>query len=297
MRFRVGYLSMIPVMIGLTIMVQAAAPLAYEGFSLTFPQYNTGSGFNGAWQQGGFNVFASGYGASDTSLSFGALRTSGGRVTSPAFTGINGAVRNLAQALGADNTTTYLSVVLRPEGTLNGGVFNGFFGVTLNGSLGNELFVGKPGALATSEYVLENRGGFGQVSSGVPTVVGQTALLVVRADFLAGNDLFTLYVNPAPGAPEPTAGVTKADLNLGSVSRLGIYSTGAFSVDEIRLGASYADVTPRSPFTGTAGAANCHGKTVAALAQQYGGLSNAAAGLGYASVAALQEAITGFCGN
>ena len=109
----------------------------------------------------------------------------------------------------------------------------------------------------------------------------------------------TLLVTVQPHAvtPEPTAGVTKADLNLGSVSRLGIYSTGAFSVDELRLGATYADVTQRSPFTGTAGAANCHGKTVAALAQQDGGLSNAAATLGYASVAALQDAITGFCGN
>jgi hypothetical protein len=296
-RFRVGYLAVIALAIALSIVVQAAAPLAYEGFSLTFPQYNTGSGFSGAWQQGGFNVFASDYRASDTSLSSGALQTSGGRVSSPAFTSINGAVRSLAQTLGADNTTTYLSVLLRPEGTLNGGVFNGFFGVTLNGSLGNELFVGKPGAQATGEYVLENRGGFGQVSSGVPTVVGQTALLVVRADFLAGNDLFTLYVNPAPGAPEPAAGVNKSDLNLGSVSRLGIYSTGAFSVDEIRLGATYADVTPRLPFAGTAGAPNCHGKTVAALAQQYGGLANAAAPLGYASVATLQDAITGFCGN
>ena len=145
--------------------------------------------------------------------------------------------------------------------------------------------------------MIENRGGFGQVSSGVATVAGQTAFLVVRADFLAGNDLFTLHVNPAPGAPEPTTGVLKSDLNLGSVSRIGIYSTGAFSVDEIRLGATYEDVTPRLPFAGTPGAANCHGKTVSALAQQYGGLANAASSLGYASVAALQAAITGFCAS
>jgi hypothetical protein len=289
---------MIPVMTALTIVVQAVSPpLAYEGFTLTFPQYNTGSGFSAAWQPGGFNAFAAGYGASERSLSFGGLETNGGRVVSPAFQAINGALRNLAQPLGADNTTTYLSFLLRPEGTLNGGILNGFFGVTVNGSLGNELFVGKPGGQATEEYVIEHRGGFGQVSSGVATVVGQTALLVVRADFLAGNDQFTLYVNPAPGAPEPTTGVVKSDLNLGSVTRIGIYSTGAFSVDEIRLGAAYADVTPRSPFAGTPGAANCHGKTVSALAQQYGGLANAASSLGYASVAALQAAITSFCGT
>ena len=48
-------------------------------------------------------------------------------------------------------------------------------------------------------------------------------------------------------------------------------------------------------FTGTAGTPNCHGKTVAALAQQYGGLNAAAAALGYSSVRVLQNAIRAFC--
>lgn len=281
----------------LAMAVQVLANAAYDGFALTFPQYNTGSGFNGAWRQGGFNVFAAGYTSSEGSLSFGGLATGGGKVSSGAFSAINGAIRDLAQPLGADNTTAYLSFLLRPQGTLNAGIFGGFFGVTLSGSLGNELFVGKPGAGALEEYVLENRGGFGQVTSGAPTVQGQTAFLVVRADFMPGNDIFTLYVNPAPGAAEPAAGAVKTDLNLGSVARAGIYSTGAFSVDEVRIGATYAEVTPKSPFDGTPGAANCHGKTVSALARQHGGLANAASALGYPAVSALQDAIAGFCGS
>jgi len=48
-------------------------------------------------------------------------------------------------------------------------------------------------------------------------------------------------------------------------------------------------------FTGTPGKANCLGKSVSALAKQYGGLNNAAATLGYSSVSALQNAIMGFC--
>ena len=36
----------------------------------------------------------------------------------------------------------------------------------------------------------------------------------------------------------------KADLDLGTVSRIGIYSTGAFAIDEIRIGTTYADVLP-----------------------------------------------------
>lgn len=297
MRLRSGYLSALTLTVGLTIAIQPLAAQVYESFQLTFPAYNTGTGLSGAWQLGGFNAFSARYTASADSLVFRGLATSGGRIAGAAFPSINGATRNLTQPLGADNTTAYLSVLLRPQGTLNAGVFNGFFGITLAGGPANELFVGKPGGGAVEEWVIEHRGGFGQVSSGVPTVVGQTAFLVVRADFLSGNDLFTLYANPSPGEPEPTSGVVKADLNLGAVTRLGIYSTGAFSVDEIRIGASYADVTPRSPFAGTPGAPNCHGQSMAALAKQHGGVPAAAAALGFPSVADVHAAVAAYCGS
>jgi hypothetical protein len=48
-------------------------------------------------------------------------------------------------------------------------------------------------------------------------------------------------------------------------------------------------------FAGTPGRPNCHGKSVSALAQQYGGLDAAAAALGFPSVQALQDAIREFC--
>ena len=187
MHVRVGYLSALT--IALAIAVQPVLAQVYDGFTLTFPAYNTGTGLAGSWQLGGFNAFSAGYTAGEASLAFRGLATSGGRISGAAFPAINGATRNLAQPLGADNTTAYLSVLVRPLGTLNAGIFNGFFGVTLAGGPANELFVGKPGGGAMEEYVIEHRGGFGQVSSGVPTVVGQTAFLVVRADFLPGNDL------------------------------------------------------------------------------------------------------------
>ena len=49
------------------------------------------------------------------------------------------------------------------------------------------------------------------------------------------------------------------------------------------------------PKAGTPGQANCHGKTVSALAQQFGGINVASSALGYSSVQALQDAITVFC--
>jgi len=48
-------------------------------------------------------------------------------------------------------------------------------------------------------------------------------------------------------------------------------------------------------FSGTPGFSNCHGQSVAPLAQQYGGLDAAAKALGYPSVQALQDAIRAFC--
>ena len=299
MRFR--FFSAVAVVVAATAVIEPVfAQQIYEGFKLTFPSYNTGSGLSGAWALGGFNAFAAGYTSAEESLSFPGLETSGGRVEGGAFPAINGARRNLVTTLGADNTTAYLSLLLRPQGTLHDGVFSGFFGVTLAGGPGNELFVGKPGGGAVGQYVLEHRGGFGQVSSGVPAVIGQTAFLVVRMDFNAGNDTFTLYMNPVPGQPEPSGGVVKTDLDLAAVTVLGIYSTGAFAVDEIRIGATYAEVTPATPpsppaFAGTPGTANCHGKSVSALAQQHGGMPNAATVLGFSSVKALQDAIKAFC--
>jgi hypothetical protein len=223
----------------------AASQLAYEGFTPSFPIYaNGGTGFSGPWTQGGFNVSASGYTPIESSLCVAKLQSSGGSISSPAFSTINGAIRNLAVPLGQDNTTVYVSFLVQPQGTLQSGLFGGFFGLTLNGSLGNDLFIGKPGGGADDQYVLEVRGGSFQVPSGTPAVVGHTALLVLRAEFRPGKDLFTLYVNPSPRDPEPSSGAVEQDLDLGLVSRVGIYSTGAFAIDEVRIGAKYADVVP-----------------------------------------------------
>ena len=50
-------------------------------------------------------------------------------------------------------------------------------------------------------------------------------------------------------------------------------------------------------FAGIPGKTNCHGKSVSALAQQFGGIDAAAAALGFSSVEALQDAIRTFCGG
>ena len=49
------------------------------------------------------------------------------------------------------------------------------------------------------------------------------------------------------------------------------------------------------PDAGTPGKANCHGKSISALARQFGGISAAATALGFSSVEGLQVGITTFC--
>ena len=49
------------------------------------------------------------------------------------------------------------------------------------------------------------------------------------------------------------------------------------------------------PEAGTSGEANCHGKTISALAQEFGSTYSAASILGFSSVQALQDGFTLFC--
>jgi hypothetical protein len=203
-----------------------------------------GVGFDGPWIPSGFNASVrDNFDIAAGSLSFAELAVTSNRVGSLSTAAIAGLGRNLRAPVAAGAASTlFLSLLLRPEGVLGEGAFNGFFGVYLDGTGNADLFVGKPGGAAAANYAIENRGGSGQVLSSTTPVVGETVFLVVRCDLRPGADLFTLYVNPLPCGGEPAAGIQKSDLDLGEVSALVIYSTGAFSLDELRLGASFEDV-------------------------------------------------------
>ena len=84
--------------------------------------------------------------------------------------------------------------------------------------------------------------------------------------------------------------------------------TSDLAPDWLRIGTDIIGGTPAPTFNmtfslsgetvpraGTPGRANCHGKSVSALAHQFGGLDAAASALGFSSVEALQEAFDAFC--
>jgi hypothetical protein len=109
------------------------------------------------------------------------------------------------------------------------------FGGVFVGLSGNQSFYGLEGPVNDLSL------------SSVPAVQDQPVLLVLEADFLAGDDRLSLYVNPVAGGPQPAvANAVKTDQDVGAVDSVTINNYGGFTVDEIRIGDSFAAVTPTS---------------------------------------------------
>ena len=227
-------------------MPQAPGLFAYEPFayevSEAVPGASGGQGFSGAWEPGGFNVKNSDvFSLQPGGLSFSNLAVSGKnhlRIDAPAEgdPAICGVGRLLSADLAVPGTVHYLSFLFRPDGD------GGYGTVVLGTGAGRELAIGR--SSSRPEYHLTQRGGTGRVFSNVKVVVGETVLLVVKMEFAEGPDRFTLFVNPAPGQPEPESDVVKQDLDLATATHLFLYSRSAWSVDELRLGQTWAAVTP-----------------------------------------------------
>jgi hypothetical protein len=252
---------------GLLLLVASGSPavaqvIAYDGFNYAaganLNGLNGGSGWGNAWSEPSFGTGDPNDLVPETiqtgSLTFGSLVTSGNRVVTGGKFSYD--IRLLGAPLGTTGTTRYASFLIRRDVAGTDPVNNGpdYGGLVFADENPNSLFVGKPGGGTVGNYALENNGGTSQVASSRPEVLGTTALLVVRFDFAAGNDTFRLYVNPAPGGTEPAvADATKSNLDLGSFVGVSM-STGAantWSIDEIRIGSTFADVVVPVPEPGS----------------------------------------------
>jgi len=225
----------VAVVVGCCALPTRAVLIAYDGFnyppSSNLGGQNGGSGFSTPWALGVAATVAAG------SLSSGALQTTGNSVFTQAPTeSLN---RTLNFTLGTPGTSAYFSFLVQSPTTPDP---NLSYGLGLLGTIDN-LFIGKASfPPANSQYVLERFHGPGQVSSGVTAVAGATVLLVVHADFTAGNDTFRLYVNPTPGGSEPaTANAVKNDFDFGTFNAVQINGTATYLFDELRIGTTYAD--------------------------------------------------------
>jgi hypothetical protein len=153
--------------------------------------------------------------------------------------------------------TYYFSVLIKPANTP---ATNHYYGLQIFSNAGNtgngyDMFVGKNGSGLNwgLEYSSNSISGnttntvFVDAYSGVPATANQTVLLVVRIDFYFGEpDVFSLYVNPTPGGSEPATPDATLTNDIGTQNGIAL-NTGNGGIaffDEVRLGATFASVTP-----------------------------------------------------
>lgn len=204
----------------------------YEGFD--YPAgtpiltRNGGTGWAGPWYNGT-------YSNASPSLSFPGIPNTGGRAV--ALPNSVQARRPIHASVFA-SSVKYFSVSMRPDGALNG-----WCAIDLAGTAGRALSIGKPFGGQTGMYVLET--GPQQTASSHAVVSGSNVLLVVKCEFFSGNDRFSLYINPVPGEPPPLPAVIKFDHDVGTTfTNLMISSSIACSIDELRVGDTFAEVVP-----------------------------------------------------
>ena len=202
-----------------------------------------GSGWAGDWTGSGTRIQQTG----GTSLAspVGQLDSSGGaaQLQVSALLSSVTASRDLPAPLGADGSTTWFSFLLEPQRVS----VSDFLGLEFGSSSAKKAFAGYNGG----QFIVGEVGAFNSPAvSGISASAGVDTLLVVRVQHQAGNDTLTLYVNPTPGAASPDGGLsTSTALDLGSYTHVGISGGNGLGInsarlDEVRIGTTYADVTP-----------------------------------------------------
>jgi len=160
------------------------------------------------------------------------------------------------------------------------------FAVTPNDTL--NIVVGGAGAAAAGG------GGGSFVYTNEPAPGQPPALLIAAAGGGGGSGFFGKFIGGGGGGGYNGGGGGAFGFGGGGG---GSYSATATSVSNsgVQSGDGQVSFCFSVTFAGTPRKANCFGQSVSALSQQYGGLNNAAAALGYNSVNALQDAIKGYC--
>jgi len=232
---------------------------AYDGFaypagSVDGTSQNGGFGWNGPWQQtdgngviitlgnliGGANVPA-GYDSRSISNCIEVpsnAQTRSGRFFDTSTSSqlyIQGFIDSNGN-IGADGKTIYLSFLQQPDRT------SGFYELEFHkANLSDPGRIGGIGNDTGTGNVNLRAGGVNNYSLGA----GDTGVdfYVVRIDYQAGNDNVYVYRNPTsntePAVPTLTV-LNAADMSLNGVS-VAAYNGPDVKVDEIRLGATWAD--------------------------------------------------------
>jgi autotransporter-associated beta strand protein len=222
--------------------------LAYEGFDYaadtSLASQNGGTGWVGAWS----SVIA-GSGTAlveDPGFSYGALEVSGNHAVITPTNAITYSTRSLAQSFNTG--TIYLSLLAQNlnEGTRGGGLI-------LRSTDAQIGFVGQLNG-TTSWGINATSGGTSTTQATTNSALTLSLLVLkIEFDFNDTFDRLSLLVNPTPGGPEPGSWDAVVDTrDIGTLAALRLQSgfatstltTTVMGIDELRIGNTFADVTP-----------------------------------------------------
>ncbi len=215
-----------------------AGLLAYDPFNYPAGQQlvgnNGGTGFNGPYT-GSTAALVVSPGSTYTDGGGRKLTVAGN--AGPFAGGNNGVFRSLTSVPTTTGSTLYVSFLMQ----LNQNT--GYAGLSFISGGGETLFLGRPGGAAPGTTLgIDPLGGAAvRAPLADPTVL---SLLVFRIDFLGGSENINLYVNPALNAEPATASATTTKTNQLLLDSFRIQSADAGTLDELRFGTTYADVTP-----------------------------------------------------
>lgn len=217
---------------------QAAVEDSFTGSPGPIAGTGGGTGFGGDFSGAG-NVVSPG-------LTFPGLQTSGNRFDTAGDNA--GAFRDLAAPIGTDAGTIFVGFLAAATGA----AAPDYAGVSFfsGGQSTEELFLGKPFQAPNFGFDVSGAPG-GALNSAAAPVSTSPSLLVYRLTFTPSGDTIDFFANPTPGAPLPaTPTLTFAipeDTFADTFTSIRLQSgLGAmpFSFDELRGGASFADVAP-----------------------------------------------------
>lgn len=223
---------------------------AYEPFNYPLGAFADGTassatGFTGAW------AVPSGNASMVANQTYVGLATANNALQQ-ANNGTSRSLANFSRTLSSG--TKYVSFLVRNSFDSGGN----WAGVYLKGDNATSLFAGFRGGFSVSQTSF----GLGSVNSGstAPTAgtsLGRTVpldnttahLIVVKIIFntSGANDTVSFWANPPAGASDPgvAANATITTFDVGNLSGIGLNLQGGsptFTLDEIRVGETYADV-------------------------------------------------------
>lgn len=226
-----------------------AVERAEYGTTTSINGLNGGYGWASAWS-GNNNVVAG-------SLTRASVPTAGQRFSTDAnnvasfrllATAGNGSLLTPSGEFGKEGTTMWVSCLMRRDADSPAGSGR-YAGLSLfhNGGA-EELLIGVPWEAANWGIHVHDLGASAPGLSSTAIVNGSTVWLVVRLTFgVSGtSDRVELFVNPNPTVTPTTPSVTKNGANIQfTLLRLASGSTTtAISVDELRVGTTWEDVSP-----------------------------------------------------